>query len=195
MELKVLCNCGQKYKFDVEPVSNRMPFAVNCPVCGADGTPLANSQLSQMPIAAAPAIPVAAIVPMAAAPALAVPAAIPPQRPGVRIPTMPATPRFSLGMGILGAFIGATVAAGLMYGFYLWAGFRFPLLGVGIGALTGILARVMAKGTGNELGVFSAILALAATTGTLWLIYGELPIISLISVAVSASVAYRTASS
>jgi len=195
MELKVLCHCGQKYKFDVEPVSNRMPFAVNCPSCGADGTGLADSQLSQMPITAVPAIAVAAIVPMAAAPALAAPAAIPPQRPNVRSPTLQAGPRFSLGMGILGAFIGASVAAGLMYGFYLWAAFRFPLLGVGIGALTGILARVLAKGTATELGVVSAVLALAATTGTLWLIYGELPIISLISVAVSASVAYRTASS
>jgi hypothetical protein len=38
MEVKIICNCGQKYKFDVEPVNGRMPFTVNCPVCGVNGT-------------------------------------------------------------------------------------------------------------------------------------------------------------
>ena len=28
IELKVHCDCGQKYKFDVEPVNNQMPFTV-----------------------------------------------------------------------------------------------------------------------------------------------------------------------
>jgi hypothetical protein len=41
---------------------------------------------------------------------------------------------FNLGLGILGAFIGAAVGVSVMYGFFQWAGFRFPLLGVGIGA-------------------------------------------------------------
>src|SRR5882757_9376910 len=39
--------------------------------------------------------------------------------------------------GIMGALIGAGLGAGIMYAFYEWAGFRFPLLGVGIGVLTG----------------------------------------------------------
>ena len=43
VELKVVCNCGQKYKFDIEPVGGQMPFAVNCPSCGIDGTHLANA--------------------------------------------------------------------------------------------------------------------------------------------------------
>jgi len=47
MEIKVHCDCGQKYKFDVEPVHGRMPFAVQCPVCGADGTTRANVILQQ----------------------------------------------------------------------------------------------------------------------------------------------------
>jgi hypothetical protein len=47
MELKVQCDCGQKYKFDVEPVNNRMPYAVACPICGADGTGKANAILQQ----------------------------------------------------------------------------------------------------------------------------------------------------
>jgi hypothetical protein len=42
MTIKVQCPCGSKYSFEVEPVDGRMPFAVNCPVCKADGTELAN---------------------------------------------------------------------------------------------------------------------------------------------------------
>src|SRR5580704_6661744 len=61
MELKVVCDCGQKYKFDVEPVHGRMPFPINCPICGADGTPLANNLLGQMPPGAA--VPTAAHAP------------------------------------------------------------------------------------------------------------------------------------
>ena len=47
MELKIVCQCGQKYKFDVEPVGGRMPFTVNCPVCQADGTMTANMRLAE----------------------------------------------------------------------------------------------------------------------------------------------------
>src|SRR5277367_1643897 len=56
---------------------------------------------------------------------------------------------FNLGLGILGAFLGALAGVGAMYGFYTWAGFRFPLLGVGIGVLTGYGAKLLYKGTGN----------------------------------------------
>ena len=50
IELKVHCDCGQKYKFDVEPVNNQMPFTVACPICKQDGTPKANVLLQQMSI-------------------------------------------------------------------------------------------------------------------------------------------------
>ena len=56
MELKIFCPCGAKYKFDVEPVDNRMPFTVKCPVCGVDGTEAANTALQQA-AAAEPAAP------------------------------------------------------------------------------------------------------------------------------------------
>ncbi len=94
----------------------------------------------------------------------------------------------------MGALAGAAVGAGAMYGFYALAGFRFPLLGVGIGALTGYGAKLLYKGRGNELGIISGAVALAAVVGTLYLMYGTFPIISIISVAVSVSVAYRIAS-
>jgi hypothetical protein len=57
MELKVVCQCGQKYKFDVEPVNERVPFAVNCPVCNADGTATANTLLAQTFLSQTPPIP------------------------------------------------------------------------------------------------------------------------------------------
>ncbi len=94
----------------------------------------------------------------------------------------------------MGAFIGALVGVGAMYGFYEWAGFRFPLLGVGIGVLTGFGARILYKGTDNTLGIISGVIALVAVVGTLYLMYGMFPIISLISVAVSVSMAYRISS-
>jgi hypothetical protein len=101
----------------------------------------------------------------------------------------------SLGRGILGAAAGAVGGSVLMYGFFLTAGFRFPLLGVGIGLLTGLGAKWLNKGADEKLGMISAGLAMAATFGTLYLIYGEFQILNLISVVISASVAYRRASS
>jgi hypothetical protein len=57
MELKVQCDCGQKYKFDVEPVNGRMPFTVTCPICGADGTTKANAILRDTVVHQIPAPP------------------------------------------------------------------------------------------------------------------------------------------
>src|SRR5579872_7120469 len=79
MELKVVCHCGQKYKFDVEPVNRQMPFTVSCPVCGLDGTNLANNMLAQMPMA-----PVAAATPMPPIPP-PVPAGASMQTVGLRV--------------------------------------------------------------------------------------------------------------
>jgi hypothetical protein len=71
MEIKVQCDCGQKYKFDVEPLHGQMPFTVNCPVCGKDGTSRANVLLQQLlpppPIVTA-AVPLSPPPPPAPAP-------------------------------------------------------------------------------------------------------------------------------
>ena len=69
MPIKVLCSCGQKYAFDVEPVNGRMPVPVTCPVCGADGTAAANAIIAQNLPAQAPAVPAQALRPAASAPA------------------------------------------------------------------------------------------------------------------------------
>jgi hypothetical protein len=100
----------------------------------------------------------------------------------------------NLGLGILGALLGACIGAVAMFGFYKLAGFRFPLLGVGIGALTSYGAKHFYKETGNVLGIISGTVALVAVVATLYLMYGAFPFMSIISVAVSVSVAYRIAS-
>ncbi len=105
------------------------------------------------------------------------------------------TDRSNLAKGILGALLGAGLGVGAMFAFYTFAGFRFPLLGVGIGILTGYGARALYKGGDGSLGFISGGIALAAVVGTLFLMYGEFPILSIISVVISASFAYRIASS
>jgi hypothetical protein len=48
--IKVYCECGQHYAFDVEPINGRMPCAVACPACGQDGTTSANAIIAgQLP--------------------------------------------------------------------------------------------------------------------------------------------------
>lgn len=93
MEIKVQCDCGQKFKFDVEPVHGRMPFTVNCPVCGADGTARANVLLQQLlppaPLATAYAPPPPPLV-AAPAPAPMRPAGLSINRPQAPAPASPA---------------------------------------------------------------------------------------------------------
>ncbi len=55
MEIKILCPCGAKYKFDVEPIGGAMPWQVKCPVCNQDGTPAANDIIRQTVGVAPPA--------------------------------------------------------------------------------------------------------------------------------------------
>src|SRR4030095_1573777 len=45
--IKILCRCGQKYAFDVEPVGGCIGQAVQCPVCGTDGTTATNQLIAQ----------------------------------------------------------------------------------------------------------------------------------------------------
>ena len=214
MELKVLCDCGQKFKFDVEPANGRMPFAINCPACNEDATAKANSLIAEsLPVAAPPPPPIA---PPSIAPAPgglrinrmepAVLATAPPPVPPVALPGYPLLPatavadkpkvvrEFNLGMGILGALLGAALGAGLMYAFFVWANFRFPLMGTCVGALTGLGARILYKGTDSTLGGISAAIAVLATCGALYLMYGDVAGIFIISIGVSGYFAYRVAS-
>jgi hypothetical protein len=96
--------------------------------------------------------------------------------------------------GVVGALGGAALGVAVMFAFYTFAGFRFPLLGVGIGILTGFCAKALFKGGDTTLGYISSGIALVAVVVTLYLMYGEFPLINIISVLVSASMAYRIAS-
>lgn len=80
MEIKVQCDCGQKFKFDVEPVNGHVPFVVRCPVCGLDGTPRANVILQQL-LAFAPVAPAPAPISIAASAPAPTPALTPPPAP------------------------------------------------------------------------------------------------------------------
>jgi hypothetical protein len=230
MEMKIVCDCGQKYAFDVEPVDGRMPATVNCPACGGDGTPAANDILSQIFPDQPPVIPVAVAVERAAVEA-APPPPIAPAAPagGLRInraapapmaatageSPLPAAPMpitamrspammsaaakpklekdFNLWLGILGAFLGAALGVGIMIGFRIWADFRFPWMGTGIGVLTGLGARILAKGTDAALGAIAGAIAFMATAGTLYLIVGDIAALFFVSMAVSVYFAYKIA--
>ena len=102
---------------------------------------------------------------------------------------------FNLTHGILGALAGAAIGIGVMFGFFEVLHFNFPLIGVGTGLLTGYGARLLYKGGDQTLGIISAVIALLSVVGTLLLIYGidDFPMLRIISVIVSASVAYRIA--
>jgi hypothetical protein len=46
--VKIICACGQKYAFDVQPVGGRMPVPVFCPACSRDGTNDANQFIARV---------------------------------------------------------------------------------------------------------------------------------------------------
>lgn len=217
MDIKIVCGCGQKYIFEVDPDNGQMPVSVNCPACGADGTKEANDIMAQIfpepsiePAVKTPAPPPAAAgdgpvrvnppvrLTVAASPPLPLPANAPAPQPirpmAAAPPEAEATEEFSLVRGILGAVLGAGLGAGLMYGFFALVGFRFPLMGVGIGALAGYGARLLGRGTETTLGIVAAVLALVANGGTLYLMYGDFVFVYVISLAVGAWFAYRIAS-
>jgi hypothetical protein len=216
MELKVVCHCGQKYKFDVEPVNRQMPFTVNCPVCGLDGTPLANNLLMQMPmpatIAVPPPIPPAIAAPpppTGVAPSLSIsapPVRSAPAAPAAAYAPAPAMPKYmrdnpaiqnnSFMLGVVGAILGAVVAVALMVGFTMFTGMRFPLIGTVMGAIIGFGARLMYRGTDSTLGFMSAGVAFVTIVGTFLLMFNIISILmsGVISLMVGVTMAWKVAS-
>ena len=190
MELKVVCQCGQKYKFDVEPVGGRMPFTVNCPVCNVDGTAAANVLIAGQSAVASPAA-MASPPPIApvsgglkisrSAPEPAPVSTLPPTAPTSTNPAPPPTgamrpfelaaaqnpakkPNFWMGM--LGGFVGALVGAIIYFLIFKFTGLRIKLLAIGVGVLAGWLAEFLGKGEGSkELGVITAVLVLTGIVG------------------------------
>src|SRR5438094_182499 len=79
--IKIECECGQHYAFDVEPLNGRMPSSVTCPACGADGTVAANNVICQHLVAQPASSPIHLIE----SPKSASPAAIADESVPVRI--------------------------------------------------------------------------------------------------------------
>lgn len=68
MTIKVQCECGTRYSFDVEPRNGAMPHRVNCPACNADGTAAANQIIAQAAAESQPRLRVQGSMPPAPAP-------------------------------------------------------------------------------------------------------------------------------
>jgi hypothetical protein len=189
MEIKVLCDCGQKFKFDVEPVNGQMPFAINCPVCNADATTAANAVIQEQLAASPPIAP--------AAGGLRIHRSTPPPAPSVATsssmadanPTPPAIgamrpfavqaaanppKKTSFGMGLLGGFIGALAGSIIYLLIYKFTGLHFKLLAVGVGALAGWFADYLGKGDGSkELGGITAVLVVAGVVGAQYFVASD----------------------
>jgi len=177
MEVNVQCPCGQRFEFEVEPVNGQMPCEVACPTCGADGTALANAFIQEKLAAGAPA-PVAAPVaapayrinrPASPGPAAAAPSpaySMPAQSaPAARKPAKAKVAGDGFLKGVLGALIGGFIG---MMGWFLLikgTGYAIGYAAWGVGALTGVGARVVGAESSQRLGSVTAVFALIAIIG------------------------------
>jgi hypothetical protein len=185
IELKVQCDCGQKYKFDVDPINGQMPVPVACPVCGADGTEKANALLQQIPPEPA-AQPPGPKVPVVVQPRLRISSSLPAASlasPPVPAPAVMTPPRLgglrsapavagksrgqpNFGLGLLGGALGALVGSLIYFLIFKYTGFQIKLLALGVGALAGWGAELLGRGEGsNELGSITAVLVLVGIVG------------------------------
>jgi len=164
IELKVQCDCGQKYKFDVEPVNGQMPFTVACPVCGADGTGQANALLQQfLPAEPAPALP--------PPPPVARPARFRIDAPAPAAAAKKDRGQPNFGLGLLGGLAGALGGALIYFLICKFTGMHIKILAVGVGALAGWGAEYLGRGEGSkELGGLTAVFTLAGLIGALYLV-------------------------
>jgi len=86
MEIKLLCHCGSKFKFDWDTVRDGVLSRINCPACGVDVTLEAREVIKQLSSFGSPPPPVAPPPPpMAVPPLVAVPAAPPPVQRAVPV--------------------------------------------------------------------------------------------------------------
>jgi hypothetical protein len=160
-----------------------MPFVVNCPVCGADGTAKANeilvSSAAAIPIAASPkpiGLRVRAVHPPAAAPVVAEesgsfqsgtlvqPMIAPFQKPERE-------PNFAL--GILGAALGGLIGMLVWYFAYKTTGNSLGFLAIVVGLLSGFGARLLGRHSGVSMGLLTALCAFICILGTQYVLTKE----------------------
>jgi hypothetical protein len=205
MELKVLCDCGQKYAFDVEPIANQMPFIVNCPSCGKDGTSTANSILAETSTASVVSVKAAGPIRLSVSVPVAqttLPVQPPHAPPPVRVPELKAprqwekadmTQTHSLALGFVGALVGAILGVCIMVGWRMVIGFVMPAVGLLIGVLAGFGARLLYKGTDVSLGAIAAVITLFATGATFLVLFGLGAIMCIMVLVITVAVAYKIA--
>ena len=187
MEVKLECPCGQPFEFDVEPVDGQMPCEIKCPACDADATALANAYIAST-IALAPVSPP---VPPAAPEPPPAPAGLrinrqhapPASSPGAApVEVAPAPSRMAAvyeaaatkkdkgdGDGFLKGVAGALIASIVgMVGWFLLikaTGYEIGYAAWGVGALTGVGARVVGAEASTKLGLFAGLFAFIAIIG------------------------------
>jgi hypothetical protein len=183
MELKVQCPCGQAYEFDVEPVNGRMPFPINCPTCGADGTELSNAVLAQTfpqapqpePVAeAAPAgglrinRPAQAPAPVEQTTAPADLPSAPAAKPWLNPAPRPDAPREStenIPLGILGGVLAGSLAMAGWYFLTVSSGKEFGMVAWFAGIVTGFGVLILGRDGTPLLGAIASICAAVAILG------------------------------
>ena len=184
MEIKIQCDCGQRYKLDVEPVEGRMPFTVNCPTCGVDGTEKGTDLIQQALATASgsssaltPSVPsklrlsIGKTAREPVAPMVVDPQSAPTPSPlfgsaQVEADAAIATPRLrkpSFGLGLLGGFAGALVGGAVYFLIVKTTGLRISFFAIGVGGLAGWMAELFGKGEGSkELAGITAVFTISA---------------------------------
>jgi len=181
MEIKIECPCGQHYSFDAEPVNGRMPVEVQCPACGADGTEEANriiqSQAGSPPrTTVRPAVRMATAASAAGLPPRPAPAptpvrSAPAPMTGVRQADDPwAASQPNMMTGLAGALGFGFVAMMAWYYLIKLTGYELGIVAWGVGLLTGLGARVLARETSGSLGLVAGLCALMAIVGGEYLV-------------------------
>lgn len=183
VEIKIQCDCGTKYKFEVEPLQGRMPQRVFCPGCGFEGTGAANEQLleklpatptvaakttpiPQLPVPPKPVENLTAsameVLPAAPLPRRSFPGAVPTAR---RVEGLPRMSRSRFLAGLTGAFL--TGAVGALAWFFLIkvTGYQIGFAAWGVGLLVGMGTRGLGREGSQGLAAAAAVCALAAVAG------------------------------
>jgi hypothetical protein len=96
MKVKVQCDCGTRFEFEVEPVNERMPVPIACPGCNTDATARANAVIreklaAQAPTPAPTPVPIPVQAPAPAPRVATVRQAAAPAAPAASQPPAPAT--------------------------------------------------------------------------------------------------------
>lgn len=183
VEIKIHCDCGTKYKFEVEPLKGRMPQRVFCPGCSFEGTGEANQQLHEKlpatstvaeqsaPLSNAPGslkrddnihASAVEVLPPAPLPRRAFADVSPGAR---RSEGSPDAGRSRFLAGLTGAIL--TGAIGALAWFFLIkvTGYQIGFGAWGVGLLVGMGTRGLGREGSRGLAVAAAVCALAAVAG------------------------------